>query len=163
MKPPPPKQIAVPCVSARFGAAAGKRSRLELFRYFLASLAALAVDTGVLSFCYRVLQLDLVWSATVGFVLGATVVYVLSVCWVFPKRRLARSPVIEFLVFVGIGIAGLGVTQLVLWLGVNRLGLVAEAVKLAAAACTFVFNFLVRKFLLFASFRGGRSARENAG
>jgi putative flippase GtrA len=163
LKSPTPNQIAVPSGSVGAGATVEKQSRLELLRYFLASLAALAVDTGGLSFCYRVLQLDLVWSATAGFVLGATVIYVLSVFWVFSERKLARSPIIEFLVFVGIGVAGLGVTQLVLWFGVNRLGMVAEVVKLAAAACTFAFNFLVRKFLLFASVRGGRATMGNAG
>lgn len=125
----------------------------DFIRYFAASLLALAVDTGALSLCLRVLHLGLAWSASIGFVLGACVAYLLSICWVFKVRAFGNTPTLEFLSFVAIGIAGLGLTQLVLWLGVTRLGLLAEAVKLAAAMLTFLFNYLVRKSLLFASTR----------
>ena len=67
------------------------------------------------------------------------------------QRAFADAPAVEFLAFVGIGIAGLGITQLLLWLGVVKLHLLPELVKLAAAVVTFVFNYLVRKTLLFAA------------
>lgn len=131
-----------------------------LVRYFVVSLLALVVDTGTLSLCFRGLHLSLAWSATLGFVAGAVVAYALSIRWVFKERALAGVPVLEFLTFVGIGLAGLGITQLVLWLGVAKLELMAEAVKLAAAAITFAFNFIVRKTLLFATSRRTRIASE---
>lgn len=127
--------------------------RHDLARYFAASLLALAVDTVSLSLCLRLLHLNLAWSATVGFCAGALTAYLLSIRWVFRNRTLGRTPALEFATFVGIGIAGLGLTQLVLWLGVTHMGLMAEAVKLAAAVVTFVFNFALRKTLLFASSR----------
>lgn len=133
----------------------------DFARYFAASLLALAVDTGTLSACLRLLNLSLAWSATLGFVAGATVAYTLSILWVFKARAFANAPAFEFLTFVGIGIAGLGITQLVLWLGVTKLGLIAEAVKLAAAVLTFVFNYVARKTLLFASSRRNRAAPGN--
>lgn len=133
----------------------------DLIRYFAASLLALAADTGTLSLCYRLLHLGLAWSATLGFTLGAIVIYLLSIHWVFKARAFANVPAIEFLSFVGIGIVGLGLTQLVLWIGVTELGLLAEAVKLAAAIVTFIFNYIVRKTLLFASSRRTRAASES--
>ena len=129
------------------------RINTELGRYFAASLLALAIDTGTLSVSLRLLHLGLAWSASIGFVLGASVAYLLSIRWVFKARAFGNTPTLEFLSFVAIGIAGLGLTQLVLWLGVTRLGLLAEAVKLAAAVLTFLFNYLVRKSLLFATTR----------
>ena len=132
----------------------------DLSRYFLASLLALAVDTGTLSFCLRVAHLSLAWSATTGFALGALFAYVLSIRWVFKARAFGNTPALEFLTFIGIGIGGLGLTQLVLWMGVTRLGLLAEAVKLAAAILTFLFNYLVRKSLLFATTRGRGTPSE---
>ena len=65
--------------------------------------------------------------------------------------------------FVSIGIAGLGITQLVLWVGVSALGQTAELVKLMAAGATFTFNFFVRKTLLFAVARRNRTALETQG
>ena len=132
----------------------------DLIRYFFAALLALAVDTATLSACLRLLHFGLGWSVTLGFAAGATVSYVLSIRWVFRQRSFANAPLTEFATFVGIGIVGLGITQLVLWLGVTRLGLIAEVVKLAAAVITFFFNYLTRKAILFAAARRGRSVPE---
>lgn len=133
----------------------------DLTRYFAASLLALAADVGTLSSCLRLLHFSLAWSATMGFVAGATVAYILSIRWVFKARAFGNAPVFEFLTFVGIGIAGLGITQLVLWIGVTKFGLLAEAVKLAAAVVTFIFNYIARKTLLFATSRRSRAASGN--
>lgn len=126
-------------------------ARHDLPRYFAASLLALAADMATLSACLRLLGLGLAWSATLGFVVGAVVAYVLSIRWVFRERAFGNAPAFEFLSFVAIGIAGLGITQLVLWIGVTEFRLLPEAVKLAAAGITFAFNYLVRRTLLFAA------------
>ena len=125
--------------------------RHDLWRYFAASLIALAVDLACLSASLRILNLSLAWSASIGFVAGAVTAYLLSIRWVFRQRALARSPATEFLTFVAIGVAGLGLTQLVLWVGVTELGLMPELVKLSAAGVTFAFNYIARKSLLFAT------------
>ncbi len=132
----------------------------DLIRYFFAALLALTVDTATLSICLRLLHLGLGWSVTLGFAAGATASYVLSIRWVFQQRSFANAPIAEFATFVGIGIIGLVITQLVLWVGVTQLGLIAEVVKLAAAVITFFFNYLTRKAILFAASRRSRSVPE---
>ena len=136
-------------------------ARHDLPRYFAASLLALAADMGTLSACLRLLDLGLAWSATLGFVVGAIVAYLLSIRWVFRARAFANAPAFEFLTFVGIGVAGLGVTQFVLWLGATELGLMPELVKLGAAGITFAFNYIVRKSLLFAASRRSTAMRKD--
>lgn len=137
--------------------------RHDLIRYFAASAIALAVDLGTLSVCLRLLHFSLGWSASIGFTIGALVAYLLSIRWVFRQRAFADAPAVEFLAFVGIGVAGLGITQLLLWLGVIKLHLLPELVKLAAAVVTFAFNYLVRKTLLFAaSARARQPGKEDA-
>ncbi|WPU55202.1 GtrA family protein [Stenotrophomonas acidaminiphila] len=123
--------------------------RSTLLRYFVASFLALLVDVAVLSLSLRLLHMSLAWAATAGFVVGAVVAYILSIRWVFSERALANTPWVEFLGFVGIGVVGLGVTQFVLWLGTAGLGIMPELVKLAAAAASFLFNYLARRSLLF--------------
>lgn len=135
--------------------------RHDLIRYFAASAIALAADLGTLSLCLRVLHLSLGWSASVGFLVGALVAYLLSIRWVFRQRAFADAPAVEFLAFVGIGIAGLGITQLLLWVGVVKLHLLPELVKLGAAVTTFAFNYLVRKTLLFAASAHARQSGEH--
>ena len=75
-----------------------------------------------------------------------------------PAQRTRRLAVLAAAVFAVVvplvqNLAGLGLTQAVLWLGVSVLQLVPEAVKLAAAGLTFAFNYVVRKSLLFVSAR----------
>jgi putative flippase GtrA len=125
----------------------------DLARYFAASLVALAIDVAILSLCLRQLHFGLALSASIGFVAGAIVAYVLSIRWVFRRRAYRDVPALEFLTFIGIGVAGLGVTQLVLWLGVTQFRLLPELVKVGAAGLTFAFNYIVRKSLLFAAAR----------
>jgi len=134
-------------------------ARHDLARYFGASLVALLVDVAALSLSLRVLHLGLAMSATAGFVAGAIIAYQLSIRWVFRQRSFRDAPALEFLTFIGIGVAGLGVTQLVLWIGVTEFHLMPEAVKLAAAGVTFVFNYLMRKSLLFAAARRAAGVR----
>lgn len=134
--------------------------RSDFVRYFLVSIAAFALDLAVLSACLRLVEVEVPLSASIGFSAGAVLAYVLSTRWAFRHRAYGDSPRFEFAIFVAIGLAGLGVTQLVLWMGVGRMGLVPEAVKFAAAAVTFAFNYAVRKSLLFMAESRARFVRE---
>lgn len=137
---------------------AARLLRTDFARYFAVSLLALAVDMVVLSACLRLLQLELAVAASLGFIAGGIVAYLLCIHWVFPERRYDETPSLELAAFVAIGIAGLGITHVVLWLGVTWMGLVPELVKLAAAGITFASNYLLRKTLLFATrARGART------
>jgi len=124
-------------------------SRHDIIPYFIASLAALLIDLGIFSLAIRIVGISWFWAATLGFVAGALTAYLLSIWWVFSKRRMKGRPYHEFALFVIIGVAGLGVTQIVLWIGIERIGALPELVKLAAAGVTFVFNYGLRKVVLF--------------
>ena len=120
-------------------------------RYLIASAAALAVDAGVYVALIRVGGVHYLAAAPAGFALGIATIYVLSTRWVFRKRRLAsvRS---EFLIFTLIGLAGLLVNQLVIYVCVDKLSTSYELAKLASAAIVFGFNFVGRKLVLFTRF-----------
>lgn len=133
----------------------------DLVRYFLASLLALIVDLSVFSFLLRFLSWSWFWAGVTGFMAGACMAYMASIGWVFKSRILKRQPLVEFSIFVFVGILGLGVTCLILWIGVEWIGLPGEVVKVVAAGCTFAFNFAVRKSLLFS--KAPRSLRAIGG
>ena len=121
----------------------------EFARYFLASGGALALDVG----SYR-LGLWLGWhyllAALMGFCAGALVAYVASVRWVF-QARAVRDAGLEFGVFVAVGVVGLVLTELLLWLAIGKIGLSPLASKLGASVVVFGFNFVSRKVLLFSA------------
>lgn len=120
---------------------------MELIRYFGVSLIALAVDMGCLLLLAQFVHY--LWAATLGFLLGVLTSYVLAIRWAFLHRRLAVSPRIEFAAYAAIGVIGLGINNLVIFLAVDGAGLGLWLAKIAAAMITFTFNFGARKWGLF--------------
>ena len=120
----------------------------EGLRYFGASALALSLDLATLSGLSRFAGVHYLIAAPVGFALGLALIYLLSVRWVFAERRVADSRV-EFAIFVLIGLAGMGINELVIYAGVEKFALDPEQAKLFSAALVFCFNFATRKLLLF--------------
>lgn len=119
----------------------------EFLLYLIVSGAALGVDTAVFNLSLRA-GLALAWAAALGFSLGLALVYVASSLHIFKAHRLADRR-IEFVLFALIGMAGLALTELLLWLLVGPLQLAPLAAKFATAGAVFLFNFSLRKALLF--------------
>lgn len=128
--------------------AAGSETLHEFIRYFVASGVALGVDVGSLWFLTSVLGVPYLYSGAIAFLLGLTVIYILSVWWVFEERAL-RDWKAEFVIFALIGIVGLGLNELVLWVLTGLFGLFYLFSKLASVVVVFTWNFFVRKFFLF--------------
>jgi putative flippase GtrA len=125
----------------------------EFLRYLLCSAAALAVDFLAYSLALR-LHLAYPTAAALGFGLGLWTAYSLSVRYAFKQRALADRRV-EFLVFAGIGLLGLLLTEFLLWYLIGQLRFEAHLAKLIGAGLVFLFNFVLRKSLLFWQRRPG--------
>jgi putative flippase GtrA len=117
--------------------------------YLIVSLLALALDIGLLFLLVEGLEANLFLANALSFLCGATFVYLASIHLIFGQRRF-KSAAPEFFIFVAIGVAGLGVNELVLWGAVAQFGLHYGLGKVAAAGASFSFNFVLRKLALFA-------------
>jgi putative flippase GtrA len=120
----------------------------QLLRSIGASLAAFAVDFGVLAFLTEAVGLHYLLSAGISFLLGTSVSYFLSVHFVFPVRR-HESPLVEYALFVLVGVVGLGLNEGLLWALTEKAGIYYLASKVIAASFIFFWNFGARKYLLF--------------
>lgn len=120
----------------------------QLPRYAVVSAVALAADTSTF---LAGLHLGLGWAlaAALGFSLGLVVSYVGSTGFVFSARRL-QDRRLEFIAYGAIGVCGLLLTQLSLWVWLTQLHLPPLPGKLATAVAVFGFNFSTRRTLLFA-------------
>lgn len=130
-------------IAARMRGAIGEGAR-----YLVAGAAALALDFSCYVALIRLAGVHYLVAAPVGFALGLALVYLLSIRWVFPVRRLTDAR-IEFAVFALIGFAGMALNQAIIYAGVEGLRLAYEPAKLLSAATVFLFNFGCRKLLLF--------------
>lgn len=120
----------------------------ESWKYFLVSLAALAVDYGLLVGLTSLGHLHYLVSAAIGFLAGLGLNYALSTAFVFREHRLADRRA-EFLGFLLIGLAGLGLNEVLMKLFVDTVGLGYAVAKIPATGVGFVFNFGARRLLLF--------------
>lgn len=121
----------------------------EFFYYFFVSLASLGFDLILFSLCYRFFGLSISVAVVFGFSSGALLNYLLSVKFVFNKRKLINNKWFEIFLFILVGVVGVGITQLILWLGMKYMNIWPESLKLVAAGVTFLFNFIIRKIILF--------------
>lgn len=120
-------------------------------RYLVASVVALAVDAGLYIALIRIAHVHYLAAAPAGYAVGILIIYLLSTRWVFSSRRLisVRS---EFFIFTLIGIVGLLLNQLVIYVCVEALSTSFELAKLVSAAIVFGVNFGGRKLILFTRF-----------
>ena len=128
----------------------GSLSKLlrETLGYGLVSLIALAVDTSTLYGLVNWAGWHYLAASMVAFAAGAIVAYTLSVRFVFPVRKL-HNRYAEFIGFMALGVAGMAVNAVALFVAVSAVGLGLITAKLLAAGCTFATNFTLRRQLLF--------------
>lgn len=133
--------------------ALGKNGNLwiQVFRYLVSGGVAFLVDAGLLALlteCFGQ-HLLLLWTA-IAFGAGLLTTYIFSIAWVFDNRSM-RSRTAEVAIFVGIGIVGLGLTELLMWLLTGKAEIHYLVAKVITTVIVFVWNFSAKKLILFRS------------
>lgn len=86
-------------------------------------------------------------SAAVSFSVSVIFNYICSMRYVFvPRENVDKRK--EFLVFLVLSIIGLGLNQLLMWLGTGVMGVHYLITKLCATALVMIYNFVTRKLFL---------------
>ena len=118
-------------------------------KYLVAGGAGFVVDYSFLTLCYVLLGCHYLISAALGFIAGLVFVYISSNKWVFACRRLKDNVAMEFFVFAIIGIIGLLLTVLFMWVFVDVSGIYPLVAKFMTTALVLVWNFGARKMILY--------------
>jgi putative flippase GtrA len=120
----------------------------QLFRYTFVGGFAFLVDFGTLLILTEYFNIHYLLSAGLGFILGLIVNYFLSIKWVF-DNRVMENWLLEFLFFSSIGLIGLGLNELFLWILTDILLIYYLISKLITTFIVYFWNFFARKMLLF--------------
>jgi putative flippase GtrA len=120
----------------------------QAFRYLIVGGVATIVDFGVLVLLVDVIGFHYLLANVCSFTAGLVTNYLLSIRWVF-ATRLMSSAYLEFLLFGTIGVVGLGLSELIMYVGVNGLEVHYSLAKAAAVAGVLAWNFGARRALLF--------------
>lgn len=129
---------------------AGRASglRAQAVRYLIAGTIAFVVDFALLKTFTEALGIHYLISAVIGYCAGLAVSYLLSILWVFDKRRLENKWA-ELFSFAMIGAAGLGLTSFFMWLLTDKAGIFYLLSKIITTVLVFTWNFAAKKVFLF--------------
>ena len=121
---------------------------IQLFRYTFVGGFAFIIDFSLLFVLTEYAGIHYLVSAAIALTAGLIINYFLSIIWVFDKRKLVNKSV-EFTLFAAIGIVGLGLNELFIWVFTEFAGLYYLLSKIISTAIVYLWNFFARKFTLF--------------
>ncbi len=121
---------------------------LQLFRYTFVGGLAFIVDFGTLYILTEYFNIHYLVSGGIAFIFGLIINYFLSVKWVFNNRAM-ENRLIEFLLFTLIGLVGLGLNELFLWILTDILLIYYLLSKIITTILVYLWNFFARKIILF--------------
>ena len=124
-----------------------KNLLLQMFKFLLVGGLAFIIDYVTLIICKEVFNIHVLVSAAIAFTVSVIINYILSVTWVFDVDE-TKSKKKNFITFIVFSIIGLGLTELIMWFGVDILKISYLIVKIIATAIVMVFNFVTRKLFL---------------
>lgn len=119
----------------------------QIARFGVIGVLAFAIDYGFLYAFTEWLGIYYLISSVLSFSISVIFNYIASVLWVFDVKQ-ETSKTRNFILFIVFSVIGLGINQLVMWLGVESLGLHYMLVKIFATAVVMVWNFVTRKKML---------------
>lgn len=123
-----------------------KQTTAQFLKYFGAALIGYAFDLGTLILLTEALHIHYLVSATISFTLGLIVVYIISSKYVFGKSRL-KSKTHEFVLFALIGLVGLGLLNVIMWILTGSMQINYIASKILATIVVYAWNFIARRAL----------------
>ena len=121
---------------------------VQFVRYFFVGGFAFVVDFGLLYILTEYAGLHYLLSATLSFIAGLLVNYIISCLWVFNGSKF-KNRLVEFLFFAAIGVVGLALNDALIWLFTDCIGTHYMFSKIVAAAIVYLWNFFARKYLVF--------------
>ncbi len=120
---------------------------IQFFRYIFVGGFAFLIDAFTLWLFEK--WTNYMIAAAIAFVVGLVANYLLSTCFVFSESEQVKSRAGEFIAYAVIGIIGLGLTELLMYIFTDVCGLYFMISKVIAAIIVLVWNFAARKIFLY--------------
>jgi putative flippase GtrA len=121
---------------------------LQLIRYTFVGGFAFLIDFGTLFMLTEYLDFHYLLSAGIAFTLGLVTNYLISIRWVFATRNFSNKK-LEFIMFMVIGLVGLGLNELFIWIFTDLFAIYYLLSKILTTMLVYLWNFFARKMILF--------------
>jgi putative flippase GtrA len=120
----------------------------ELFRYGISGSTVLATDYAILNFAYLVLRLPLLFATFLGFVGAALLGYRMHSTFTF-KFDTRGKHIKKLPVFVALYAVGLGITELIMYVGTVSWHLHHNLAKAMAVVVVTAIQYSAMKWVIF--------------
>lgn len=123
-----------------------RRISVQFIRYFGVALVGYVFDFGTLILLHELLHVHYLIAATCGFIIGLIVLYILSNKYVFGESKI-KSKSAEFGLFALIGLIGLAILNLLMWIFTDYFLVNYIVSKIIATIFVYMWNFFARRSL----------------
>ena len=121
---------------------------VQFVKYTVSGGVSFLIDSGLLFVLATYVQLHYIVAATLSFICGLIVNYLLAIYWVFDESK-KESRKEELLIYGTIGVVGLALNDVIIYSLTEATGIHFMVSKIVAAIIVLVFNFSLRKYYLF--------------
>lgn len=121
-----------------------KNRYIQLFRYIFVGGIATIFDWAALYICTES-GINYLVSTVIGFILGIIVNYILSKLFVFNgQKSKTKTKLVEIILYSVIGLIGLGMSECIMYVAVDKLGIWYMLGKFVATVITLLWNYIAR-------------------
>ena len=118
----------------------------QIFRFGIVGGIAFLIDYSLLYVFTDLLGINYLVSAAMSFTISLVFNYILSIKWVFDVGH--KQTMKDVILFVVLSVIGLGINELIMFLGVDKIDINYMIVKLFATFIVMIFNFITRKIFI---------------
>lgn len=118
----------------------------QMFNFGIVGILCFAIDYGLMVFFTDFCNINYLLSCAMAFIISTIVNYVLSMRFVFKSANDMRKRT-EFIFFVAMSSFGLVLTEILMLLFVEKIGIHYMLSKIAVTAMVMVYNFVTRKLV----------------
>ena len=129
----------------------------QIASFGVVGVIAFIIDYGLMVVLTELFGVNYLLSTTISFIVSVVFNYLASMRFVFAhKQGMSRRR--EFVIFVALSVVGLGLNDLLMWVGQSLLGIDYRITKVVVTGIVMVYNFVTRKLFLDGSRGGTREA-----
>lgn len=119
----------------------------QIAKFGVVGVVCFVIDYSLMILLTELAGLDYLLSSGISFSVSVVVNYLLSMRFVFRSKKDANKAK-EFIIFVVLSITGLLLTEALMWVGVEQLGIHYMFTKVVVTGIVMVYNFVTRKLIL---------------
>lgn len=117
----------------------------QILKFGIAGVIVTSLDFMMVYLLGTYSTIPILYVTFISYLVALIVNYILTVKWVFRTDNNHKRNITVFLILAA---CALGITQLVMWLGVEVLGLYFMYTKIISTLCVNIFNFIGKKTCL---------------